>query len=74
MTFLNSSIVVVVMYLQPRFEREMTVKKLLNVKCSWLKPSGQSVFSFRVQKFSRFFGSSRNCSVVVKVFVTCSIG
>ena len=81
MTFLSSSIVVVVMFLLsirkvyiPSFERKMTVKELLNVvkfliQTIWV----ESVFGFRIQKFSRFFRSSRNCSVVVKLLVICSI-
>lgn len=40
---------------------------------SWFKPFGQIVFSFRIQKFSHFFSSSCNCSVVLKVLVICSI-
>ena len=80
MTFLSSSVVVVVMFLLsiikvyiPSIERRMTVKELLNVVNSQFKPSGQSVFHFRIQKFSYFFRSSPRCSVVVKVFVTFSI-
>ena len=40
---------------------------------SWFKPSGYSVFSFRIQKFFRFFWSRQNCLVVAKVFIICLI-
>ena len=81
MTFLSSSIVAMVMFLLPvikvcipSFERKMTVKELLNFINFLVKlGSGSSVFSFRIQKFSGFFRSSHDSSVVVKIFVLCSV-
>ena len=48
------------------------LRTFLMLLSSWFKPSGYSVFSFRIQKISCLFGSSRNCSVVWKVFEICS--
>ena len=80
MTFLSSSIVVVVMFLLsmrkvyiPSFKWKMTVKELLNIVNFLIQTIWVECFSFRIQKFSRFFRSSRNCSVVVKLFVICSV-